>query len=106
MERSVKEVRSFLRLRLLQMRERNFMTAQLIRRLVGEEPALVQIDGPAGAGGGVRIVRDHDDGFALLAIEGLQEAEDFITRFAIEVASRLVAQEQRRIGDNSASDTG
>ena len=46
-----------------------------------------------GALGGTRIVRDHDDGLAVIAIEGLQQIENLVARLAIEVARRLVAEQ-------------
>ncbi len=54
--------------------------------------------------GGVRVVRHHDDGLAVLAVERLQQVEDLVARLAIEVAGRLVAQQQRRVGDDGARD--
>ena len=57
-----------------------------------------------GARRGVRIVRDHDDGLALLLVQRLQQVEDLIAGLAVEVAGRLVAQQQRRIGDDRARD--
>ena len=54
--------------------------------------------------GRVRVVRDHDDGLAVLAVERLQQVEDLVARLAIEVAGRLVAEQQRRIGDDRARD--
>ena len=44
----------------------------------------------------VRIVRDHDDGLAVLLVERLQQVEHFVARLAVEVARGLVAQQQRR----------
>src|ERR1041385_307464 len=52
----------------------------------------------------MRIVSDHDDGFAVLFVEGLKQIEDFVTGFAIEIAGRFVAEQQSGIGDDSASD--
>ena len=57
-----------------------------------------------GALGRVRIVRDHDDRLAVLAVERLQQVEDLVARLAIEVAGRLVAEQQRRVGDDGAGD--
>ena len=54
--------------------------------------------------GGVRVVRDHDDRLAVLAIERLQQLEDLVAGLAIEVAGRLVAEQQRRVGDDRARD--
>ena len=72
-------------------------------RLVGEL-ALVQIDGPRGARRGVRVVGDHDDRLAVLAVERLQQVQDLVARLAVEVAGRLVAQQQGRVGDDRAGD--
>ena len=54
--------------------------------------------------GGVRVVRDHDDRLAVLAVERLQQVEDLVAGLAIEVAGRLVAEQQRRVGDDRAGD--
>ena len=54
--------------------------------------------------GRVRIVRDHDDGLAVLAVERLQQVEDLVAGLAVEVAGRLVAEQQRRVGDDGARD--
>ena len=54
--------------------------------------------------GGVRIVRDHHDRLAVIAVERLQQVEDFVAGLAIEIARRLVAEQQRRIGDDRARD--
>ena len=57
-----------------------------------------------GARRGVRIVRHHDDGLALLLVQRLQQVEDLVARLAVEVAGGLVAQQERRIGDDRARD--
>ena len=46
-----------------------------------------------GVGGHVRIVRDQDDGDAL-GVEPLEHPQDFNARVRIEVARRLVGQEE------------
>src|SRR5256885_11341834 len=61
-ERSVSAVRSFLRFKLLQTNEKNFMAETLFCRF-GGQLAFIQMDCSRGAGGRVRIVRDHQDGF-------------------------------------------
>ena len=66
--------------------------------------ALLEVQRPLGALGGVRIVRDHDDRLAVLAVERLQQVEDLVAGLAIEVAGRLVAEQQRRVGDDRARD--
>ena len=57
------------------------------------------------ARGGVRIVRDHDDRFPVLAIERLEQAKNLVAGFAVEIAGRLIAQQERSIGDDRAGDT-
>src|SRR5689334_14605142 len=92
-ESSVNDVRIFFRLRLLQMRERNFIAVNLsILWLLGGELAFVQVNRARGARGRMRIVRDHDNGLTLLLVQGLQEAQDFVAGFSFQVASRLVAK--------------
>ena len=49
-------------------------------------------------------MRDHDDGLAVLAVERLEQAEDFVAGLAVEIAGRLVAEQQRGIGDDGARD--
>ena len=50
------------------------------------------------------IVGDHHDRLAVIAVERLQQVEDLVASLAIEVAGRLVAKEQRRIGHDGAGD--
>ena len=55
-----------------------------------------------GALGRVRIVRDHHDRLPVIAVERLQQIEDLVAGLAIEIAGRLVAEQQRRVGDDRA----
>src|SRR5438034_4362696 len=73
-------------------------------RFGGRELAFVQIHYPRGTRRGVWIVRDHDDGLALIAIERLQQTQDFIARLAIQVAGRFVAQQDGWVRDDGACD--
>src|SRR5206468_10919631 len=66
-------------------------------RLVAEL-AFVQVNRPRGPCRSMRVVRDHDNGLAVLAVERLQEVQYFVARFAVEIAGRLVAQQEHRIG--------
>ena len=59
---------------------------------------------PSRALGSPRIVCHHHDGLAVLAVERLQQVEDLVTRFPIEVAGGFVAEQQRRIRDDGAGD--
>ena len=69
-----------------------------------DQRALLEVQRPLRPRGGVRVVRDHDDRLAVLAVERLQQVEDLVAGLAIEVAGRLVAQQQRRVGDDRAGD--
>ena len=62
------------------------------------------MDGAAGAGGGVGIVGDHDDGLAVLLVERLEQREDFVAGLAVEVAGGFVAEQDVGIGDDGAGD--
>ncbi len=66
--------------------------------------ALLEVQRPRRPFGRVRIVRDHDDRLAVIAVQRLQQIEDFIAGLAVEVAGWLVAEEQRRVGDDGAGD--
>jgi hypothetical protein len=97
-ESSVNVVRSFFRFKLLQTKPRNFIPA------VAWRAGLVEMDRVRGPRGGVRVVRDHDDRLAVLAVERLEQAENFVAGFAVEIARRLVAKEQRGIADDRPRD--
>src|SRR5688572_23613989 len=56
--------------------------------------ALVQVQRVARVLGGLRVVGDHDDGLAMLAVEYLQQAQDLLGGLTIEVAGGLVADQQ------------
>ena len=49
----------------------------------------------AGVLRGLGIVRDHHDRLAVLAVQHLQQQEDLVTGGAVEVARRLVADQER-----------
>ncbi len=50
------------------------------------------------------IVRHHDDRLAVVAVQRLEQVENLVAGLAIEIARRLVAKQQRRIGDDRAGD--
>ena len=52
----------------------------------------------------VRIVRHHDDRLLVLAIQALQQRQHFRARLRVEVARRLVREQERRIGHDRARD--
>lgn len=57
--------------------------------------------GHAGDGG---VVRDDDDGAAVLVIDILHELQDFLGRLVVERARGLVAQQQTRVLDERTAD--
>src|SRR5215831_2721810 len=67
--------------------------------LLQHQHALFEVDQAMRLFGGLGIVRDHDDGLAELVVELFEEPEDLLGRRAIEIAGRLVGDDQRRIGD-------
>ena len=52
----------------------------------------------------LRVVRDHDDRLAELAVQPVEQAQDLLAGRAVEVAGRLVGDDQRRVGDDRARD--
>ena len=69
-----------------------------------DEDALLEVQRPLGAGRGVRVVRHHDDRLVVIAVERLEQVQDLVAGLPIEIARRLVAEQQRRIGDDRARD--
>src|SRR5438874_12469767 len=110
-ESSVSAVRTFFRFRLLQMRGRNFMDQELFSlalshlRLVAQL-TFVKINGPRGARRCAGIVRYHDDGLAVLPIQGLEQIQNLVACLPVEISGRLVAQEQGWVSDNATGDAG
>src|SRR5437867_889605 len=72
-------------------------------RLVGQH-ALVEVDDPLGALGGVRIVGHHDDGLLELPVEPVEQLEDLLGRLAVEVAGGLVGEQHRGVAHDRARD--
>src|SRR2546427_9095888 len=58
--------------------------------------ALLETRHAAGAGGGHRIVRHHDDGLFQLAMEVVEQRKDLRGGFGVEVSPRLLGPEPRR----------
>src|SRR5438552_11377708 len=74
---------------------------ELPRRLL-DKAALFKVHDPAGALGGPRIMRDHDNRLLHAPLQFAQEVQDFFGRAGVEVAGRLVGDDQRRVGDDRA----
>ena len=115
---SVKAVRSFLRVRPAQMSGRYFMASSpnpdervIFERLMFTRGGRHQPSCPCrrascrdGEVGGLLVVRDHDDGLAVLPAQRPQQIENLVGGLAIEVAGRLVADQERRVGHQRAGD--
>src|SRR5437899_5641858 len=106
MDSTVSRVRSFFRFRFAQMRGMNFtglgaslvVGAWALKFRPWEIPscdrcvaklAFVQVNRPAGPGRGVRVVGDHNDGLAVLAVERLQQVQYLVARLAVKIARGL-----------------
>ena len=62
---------------------------------VAQHPAVHQPDGARAAGRQLRLVGDQDDGVAA-GVELAEEPDDLLAGLRVEVAGRLVGQQQRR----------
>jgi hypothetical protein len=64
-----------------------------------DQRALVQMQGMAGVLGGLGIVRDHDDGLAVLAVERLQQAR--ISSADLRSRSPVGSSQISRVGSDT-----
>src|SRR6185437_16725215 len=60
-----------------------------------DEHALLEMHDPVCLLGRLRVVRHHDDRLAKLGVQPLEQAQDLLGGRAIEVAGRLVGDDQR-----------
>ncbi len=72
--------------------------------LVGDDVAVAHRDDAVGVGGDVGFVGDDDDGHALLAVERDQGLHDLVRGAGVEIAGRLVGEQQARRVDQRARD--
>ena len=70
----------------------------------GLDQAVLDADGTLGVAGHTGVVRDQHDGDAVLGGQRLEQFEHFAAGARVEVAGRLVGEEQRRAVDEAASD--
>ena len=70
---------------------------------VGLDVAVAHADDAPGPGGDVVFVRDHDDRLAGLVELG-QQLHDLVAGLRVEVAGRLVGQDDVRVVDQDAGD--
>ena len=71
---------------------------------VADELPLVEVEESARRAGGQRVVGDHHDRLLELAVELLEQVEDLLGAVAVEVAGRLVGDEQVRVGHDRPGD--
>ncbi len=58
-----------------------------------DQTALIEVQLPRRALRRLRIVCDHNDGFALFAIHNLQQIEDLLGHFPIQIARGFIAHQ-------------
>ncbi len=68
-------------------------------------PAVLELDAPVHRGGELVVVRDDRDGGAV-AIEVSQQRDDLGTCCAVEIARRLIREDECRTADERARDGG
>ncbi len=73
-------------------------------RLVAGDLAVGDADDAVGVFGDAQVVRDEDDGDAALRVQPLEQAHDLRAGLRVEVARRLVGQDDGRLGDQRAGD--
>src|SRR6202142_1752392 len=64
-----------------------------------DQLALVDMQLPRRIAGSFRIVRYHDHGLLVLSVQQLQQTQDVLGGMPIEVPSRFIADQQRRISN-------
>ncbi len=67
-------------------------------------PPVEQPHDPLGLVGLLLIVRDHHDGGLVLAVERLEDAHDLVAHLRVEVAGRLVGEQDPRPADDRPGD--
>src|SRR5918912_50632 len=68
----------------------------------GNDLAVAHVDDAAAHGGGLRVVRDHDDGLVEAVVHLLKHVQDDGGVLRIEVAGRLVGQDDGGPCDDGA----
>ena len=61
------------------------------------QPAVLEMEHPGGTLRSDRVVRHHQDGLPLVAVESHQQFENLVARPPVEIPGRLVAHQERRI---------
>ena len=76
----------------------------LVSLTIVDKPALVEVKHTAGPLGGQRVVRDHHDGLLEFPVELVHQVEDLAGGHAIEIAGRLVGNQEVGVGDDRPGD--
>ena len=66
--------------------------------------AVLEVDGARAPGGDVALVGDDHDGDAALGAQAREHLHHLVAGRGVEVAGRLVGQQQRRLVDQRAGD--
>src|SRR5690606_36889356 len=93
----VHRVRVLLRSSWAQTRQRYFIVESAGQRRGVDQFALVEVHGVGGVFGRIRVVGDHDDGLAVVAVERLQQGQDLLGGMAVQVAGGLIADQEGRV---------
>src|ERR1043165_3879871 len=72
----------------------------------GNDLAVAHLDDAAAHGGGLRVVRDHDDGLVEAVVHLLKHVQDDGRVLAVEVAGRLVGEDDGGLRDDGAGEWG
>src|SRR5215471_2463777 len=73
-------------------------------KLALDEVALVEMQRASGVARRSGIVGHHYDGLAEILVEELEDRKNLVGRSAVEIAGRLVAQEQTRVRHDRSRD--
>src|SRR5215467_1987458 len=78
--------------------------AWMVEALIELEPSVLKMDIPVAVGGDFGIMRHHDDGDSLFAIQLLEDRDDFQTCPGIQRTCRFVCENDTGIVDEGARD--
>src|SRR5690606_34471401 len=70
--------------------------------LIGFKPAITNMDDSRGVLGHIIFMSDHDDGPAALFVQAVKKRKDLFAGMGIQVASRLIRQDQDGVVDQRA----
>ena len=77
---------------------------RLARAIIVKDQSVDNPDDTAGMGGNGRIVRHQNDRYPVLTVELAEEVENLLAGLRVEVAGRLIGDQERATVDERASD--